>query len=38
MNWNCNYCLKMIENDNLIDVLEESMKDDEYHSWRRIAD
>ena len=38
MKWICNYCLKMIEKDNFIDVLEESMEDDEYHAWRRVMD
>jgi len=38
MKWVCNYCLKMIEKDNFIDVLEKSMEDEEYHSWRRIVD
>jgi len=28
----------MIEKDNFIDILEESMEDEEYHSWRRIVD
>jgi hypothetical protein len=30
--------MKVIEKDNFIDVLEEGMKDDEYHSWRRVMD
>lgn len=25
----CNYCLKVVDKDNFIDVLEERMKDDE---------
>ena len=37
MKWICNYCLKVIEKDNFIDALEESM-DDEYHAWRRGID
>jgi hypothetical protein len=31
MKWVCNYCMKVIEKDNFIDVLEEGMEDDEYH-------
>jgi hypothetical protein len=27
-----------MDKDNFIDVLEESMEDDEYHAWRRIMD
>jgi hypothetical protein len=38
MKWIRNYCLKAIEKDNSIDVLEEGMEDDEYHAWRRIMD
>jgi hypothetical protein len=30
--------MKVVEKDNFIEVLEESMEDDEYHSWRRIKD
>jgi hypothetical protein len=30
--------MKVIEKDNFIDVLEEGMEDDEYHSWRRVMD
>jgi hypothetical protein len=27
-----------MDKDNFIDVLEESMEDDDYHDWRRIMD
>jgi hypothetical protein len=30
--------LKVVDKDNFIDVLEESMEDDDYHDWRRIMD
>jgi hypothetical protein len=38
MKWVCNYCLKIIEKDNFIGVLEEGMEDDEYHAWRKVID
>jgi hypothetical protein len=38
MKWICNYCLKVVEKDNFIKVLEEGIEDEEYHSWRRIME
>jgi hypothetical protein len=38
MKWICNYCMKVMDKDSFIDVLEESMEDDEYHAWRRVMD
>jgi hypothetical protein len=38
MKWICNYCLEVVEKDNLIQVLEEGMEDDEYHTWRMIME
>jgi hypothetical protein len=38
MKWICIYCSKVMDKDNFIDVLEEGMEDDEYHSWRRVTD
>jgi hypothetical protein len=38
MKWICNYCLEVVEKDNLIEVLEEGMEDDEYHTWCRIME
>lgn len=32
------HCLKIIEKDNFIEVLEEGMENDEYHAWRRVMD
>jgi hypothetical protein len=33
MKWICNYCLKIVEKDNFIEVLEEGVEDEEYHAW-----
>jgi len=38
MKWICNYCLKVMDKDTFIDVLEEGMEDDVYHAWRRVMD
>ena len=38
MKWICIYCSKVMDKDSFIDVLEEGMEDDEYHSWRRVTD
>ena len=38
MKWICNYCQKVVEKDNFIEVLEEDVEDEEYHAWRRIME
>ena len=38
MKWICNYCQKVVEKDNFIEVLEEGVEDEEYHAWRRIME
>jgi hypothetical protein len=36
--WVCNYCQKVMEKDSFIDVLEESVDDqNEYHAWTRLT-
>jgi hypothetical protein len=37
--WVCNYCQKIIERESFIQVLEDSLDDqDEYHAWTRLTD
>jgi hypothetical protein len=38
MKWICNYCQKVVEKDNFVEVLEEGVEDEEYHAWRRIME
>ena len=33
MKWICNCCLKVVEKDNFIEVLEEGVEDEEYHDF-----
>ncbi|MGH9985161.1 MAG: hypothetical protein ACRD8W_14550 [Nitrososphaeraceae archaeon] len=34
--WICIYCNKVMDRNNFINVLEESVGDEETHAWRRI--
>lgn len=37
--WVCNYCQKIMERESFIQVLEDSLDDqDEYHAWTRLMD
>jgi hypothetical protein len=38
MKWICNYCQKVVEKDNFVEVLEEGVEDEEYHAWRRVTE
>ena len=37
--WVCRYCQKIMERESFIQVLEDSLDDqDEYHAWTRLID
>jgi hypothetical protein len=37
--WVCNYCQKIMERESFIQVLEDSLDDqNEYHAWTRLMD